>query len=71
MLLLDEPTTGLDKEAAGQVNDALALVREQGLGVALVSHDYAALRKLADRVVQVKDKKVGFSGSAIDFLTSH
>ncbi|MBL8912502.1 MAG: ATP-binding cassette domain-containing protein [Archangium sp.] len=70
VLLLDEPTTGLDKEAAGQVNDALALVREQGLGVALVSHDYAALRKLADRVVQVKDKKVGFNGSALDFLTA-
>ncbi|MFT3707389.1 MAG: ATP-binding cassette domain-containing protein [Archangium sp.] len=71
VLLLDEPTTGLDKEAAGQVNDALALVREQGLAVALVSHDYAALRKIADRVVQVKDKKIGFNGSAIDFLTSH
>jgi phospholipid/cholesterol/gamma-HCH transport system ATP-binding protein len=69
VLLLDEPTTGLDREAAGQVNDALALVREQGLAVALVSHDYGALRKLADRVVQVKDKKVAFNGSAIDFLT--
>lgn len=68
VLLLDEPTTGLDKEAAGQVNDALAVVREQGLGVALVSHDYDALRKLADRVVQVKDRKVGFLGPAAEFL---
>ena len=69
VLLLDEPTTGLDREAAGQVNDALAVVREQGLGVALVSHDYEALRKLADRVVQVKDRKVGFCGPAKDFLS--
>ena len=68
VLLLDEPTTGLDREAAGQVNDALALVREQGLGVALVSHDYEALGKLADRVVQVKDRQVGFCGPAKDFL---
>jgi phospholipid/cholesterol/gamma-HCH transport system ATP-binding protein len=67
VLLLDEPTTGLDREAAGQVNDALSLVREQGLGVALVSHDYEALGKLADRVVQVKDRKVGFCGPAKDF----
>ncbi len=67
VLLLDEPTTGLDREAAGQVNDALALVREQGLGVALVSHDYDALGKLADRVVQVKDRKVGYCGPAKDF----
>lgn len=70
VLLLDEPTTGLDREAAGQVNDALAVVREQGLGVALVSHDYEALGKLADRVVQVKDRQVGFIGPAKDFLRS-
>jgi phospholipid/cholesterol/gamma-HCH transport system ATP-binding protein len=68
VLLLDEPTTGLDREAAGQVNDALAVVREQGLGVALVSHDYEALGKLADRVVQVKDRKVGYIGPASGFL---
>ena len=68
VLLLDEPTTGLDREAAGQVNDALAVVREQGLGVALVSHDYEALGKLADRVVQVKDRRVGFCGPTKDFL---
>ena len=67
VLLLDEPTTGLDREAAGQVNDALALVREQGLAVALVSHDYDALGKLADRVVQVKDRKVGYCGPAKAF----
>ncbi|MFO0596822.1 MAG: ATP-binding cassette domain-containing protein [Myxococcaceae bacterium] len=70
VLLLDEPTTGLDREAAGQVNDALALVRTQGLAVALVSHDYEALAKIADRVVQVKDRKIGFQGTARDFLAS-
>jgi len=68
VLLLDEPTTGLDREAGAQVNDALALVREQGLAVILISHDYHALGKLADRVVQVKDRKVGYCGPAKDFL---
>ena len=68
VLLLDEPTTGLDREAAGQVNEALAVVREQGLGAVVVSHDYEALGKLADRVVQVKDRQVGFIGPAQEFL---
>lgn len=67
VMLLDEPTTGLDREAAGQVNEALARVREQGLGLALVSHDYDALEKLADRVVQVKDRRVGYCGPADGF----
>ena len=68
VMLLDEPTTGLDKEAAGQVNEALSVVREEGVGVALVSHDYDALRKLADRVVQVKDRRIGYVGPPQGFL---
>lgn len=68
VMLLDEPTTGLDKEAAGQVNEALSVVREEGVGVALVSHDYDALRKLADRVVQVKDRRIGYVGPPKGFL---
>ncbi len=67
LLLLDEPTTGLDREAAGQVNDTLALVRSQGVGVALVSHDYAALHRLADRVVQVKHGVIGYQGPPSGF----
>lgn len=71
VLLLDEPTTGLDREAAGQVNDTLGVVRQQGLGVALVSHDYDALRKLADRVVLVKDHRVAYCGPPSGFFAEH
>lgn len=67
VLLLDEPTTGLDREAAGQVNETLAVVREQGVGVALVSHDYPALHRLADRVVQVKNGVIGYHGAPSGF----
>lgn len=69
-LLLDEPTTGLDREAAGQVNDTLAVLREQGLGVVVVSHDYAALQRLADRVVEVKSGQVGYCGPRGGFLAA-
>lgn len=67
-LLLDEPTTGLDKVAAEQVNDALAEVRAAGLGALVVSHDYGALAKLADRVVEVRQGRVGYQGPAAGFL---
>jgi phospholipid/cholesterol/gamma-HCH transport system ATP-binding protein len=56
-LLLDEPTTGLDKEAAGQVNDALLQLKRQGLGALIVSHDHGAVRALADRVIEVTEGK--------------
>lgn len=71
VLLLDEPTTGLDREAGGQVNDTLAMVRSQGVGVVLVSHDYVALKALADRVVQVKDHRIGYIGPAQGFAAPH
>lgn len=67
-LLLDEPTTGLDRDAARQVNDTLKLLREQGLGALVVSHDYPALERIADRVVEVAQGKVGFQGTASAFL---
>ena len=69
-LLLDEPTTGLDREAAGQVNDTLRRLRDEGLGAALVSHDYGALGFLADHVIEVRDGLVGYEGEKSGFLSS-
>lgn len=69
-LLLDEPTTGLDKEASGQVNDTLRRLRDEGLGAALVSHDYRALDGLADHVIEVRDGKTGYQGGKTGFLST-
>jgi phospholipid/cholesterol/gamma-HCH transport system ATP-binding protein len=69
-LLLDEPTTGLDKGAARQVNDALRTLKEQGLGALVVSHDYAAVEALADHVLEVKEGVVGYQGNAAGFLAA-
>lgn len=67
-LLLDEPTTGLDSTAANQVNEALEAVRDSGLGAIVVSHDYAALARLADRVVEVRQGVTGYQGGKAGFL---
>jgi phospholipid/cholesterol/gamma-HCH transport system ATP-binding protein len=56
-LLLDEPTTGLDREAASQVNDTLLELKRQGLGAMVVSHDHRAVKELADRVLEVSGGK--------------
>ena len=56
-LLLDEPTTGLDREAASQVNDTLLELKRQGLGAMIVSHDHRAVKELADRVLEVSAGK--------------
>jgi phospholipid/cholesterol/gamma-HCH transport system ATP-binding protein len=69
-LLLDEPTTGLDRRAAAQVEGVLASVKARGLGALVVSHDYRLLRTLADRVLVVGGGRCAFLGTPEAFLAS-
>jgi phospholipid/cholesterol/gamma-HCH transport system ATP-binding protein len=69
-LLLDEPTTGLDRRAAAQVEGVLASVKARGLGALVVSHDYRLLRMLADRVLVVAGGRSAFLGRPETFLAS-
>ena len=69
-LLLDEPTTGMDRAAADQVNATIANLRSAGLGAMVVSHDYRALEALADSVVEVRQGRTGYTGNKEGFLAS-
>ena len=69
-LLLDEPTTGLDRGAARQVQEVLGSIKARGLGALVVSHDYRLLRALADRVLVVGGGGCAFLGTPEDFLAS-
>lgn len=69
-LLLDEPTTGLDRVAASQVEEVLGSLKKQGLGGLVVSHDYRLLRDLADRVLVVAGGKCAYLGTPAGFLAS-
>jgi phospholipid/cholesterol/gamma-HCH transport system ATP-binding protein len=70
LLLLDEPTTGLDRAAARQVNEAILRIAREGLGALVVSHDYGALQETADRVLWLDRGRAGFFGPAKEFLES-
>ncbi len=50
LLLLDEPTKGLDAHAKAQVADILRKLRENGVTVVCVTHDVEFAAELADRV---------------------
>ncbi len=59
LLVADEPTGELDEETARDVLDLLAeLAREANAGALVVSHDPASA-EIADRVVNVRDGRVG------------
>jgi energy-coupling factor transport system ATP-binding protein len=55
LLLLDEPTKGLDTAAKCEIADILAGLREKGVTIVVVSHDLAFVAKLADAVSMLFD----------------
>ena len=69
-MVLDEPTTGLDAEAADTVLEALRSLRSEGLGAVVVSHDYEALGRLADAVLVISAGRVIFHGTPEAFAHS-
>jgi zinc/manganese transport system ATP-binding protein len=57
LLLLDEPTTGLDAASAERIREILRAEAARGVAVVCVSHDPAVLAD-ADRVVRLEDGRV-------------
>ncbi len=63
LLLLDEPTTGLDVSVQALVLDTLKrLQRQWGITMIIVSHDLGVIRMLADRVIVMRHGRVVESG---------
>lgn len=51
LLVVDEPVTALDAVTRAGIRDLLAQLRDEGLGVVLVSHDLEFVGHLADRIL--------------------
>lgn len=70
LLLLDEPTAGIDFRDVDQFYDRIgALNRETGVTVLLVSHDLETVRRVAGRVLCLRDGKVHSQGTPAEVLT--
>jgi ABC-2 type transport system ATP-binding protein len=54
LLVLDEPTVGVDLAARDAISEALTRLRAEGVGVLLVTHDLEQADALADRVCFIR-----------------
>jgi Cu-processing system ATP-binding protein len=63
LLVLDEPTVGLDPLSSRRFKDRLAVERARGKTVILASHVMSDLEEMSDRVVFLVDGRVYFDGT--------
>lgn len=64
LIIADEPTTALDLTTQAQILALLvALAREDGAGLVLITHDLAVVSEYSDRIVVLKDGAVVEQGS--------
>lgn len=63
LLILDEPTAGLDPRSSSVLKDKILAERGEGRTFIITSHLMSEVEELADEVVFISDGKVRFSGS--------
>jgi putative ABC transport system ATP-binding protein len=63
VLLMDEPTSSLDKDATASVEKLMATLVEHGLAVVVVTHDLSQARRVADKGVLLVRGQVAASGT--------
>ncbi|MBS1673336.1 MAG: ABC transporter ATP-binding protein [Actinobacteria bacterium] len=64
ILIADEPTTALDATVQAHVLALLRRIADDGTAVVFVSHDMAAVQRMADRILVLRDGRVVEEGAA-------
>ena len=66
LVILDEPTNGLDPEAVFRLRREIEEIRQRGSAVLISSHQLSEVEKIADRIVAIDDGMVCFDGKLDD-----
>ena len=70
VLVLDEPTNGLDPHAAYHVRQAVRTLARTGRSLVLVTHHVEDIAPEIDRVVMLRDSRIVADGAKSELLTS-
>jgi Cu-processing system ATP-binding protein len=68
LLILDEPTAGLDPVASSVLKDRILAARDAGRTFVLTSHVMSELQELADDVAFLAEGRVRFAGPVAELL---
>ena len=68
ILLIDEPTAGIDQRARQQLHDVLNHLKDLGLAILLTTHDLDDAARLAQRVVVLVNGRLRAQGSVDELI---
>ncbi len=71
LLLLDEPTTGLDPQARHVLWDQLFRLKRQGVTLVLTTHYMDEAEQLCDRLVVMDGGRIAAEGSPLELIREH
>jgi len=71
LLLLDEPTTGLDPQARHVLWDRLYRLKQRGVTLVLTTHYMDEAEQLCDRLVVMDHGRIAAEGSPRDLIATH
>jgi ABC-2 type transport system ATP-binding protein len=69
LVILDEPTAGMDVEARGSTRELLGHLRDEGVTILLTSHDLADVERLADRLAIIDRGRIVAQGNAAELAS--
>jgi ABC-2 type transport system ATP-binding protein len=71
LLLLDEPTVGVDPQSRNAIFDLVRTLREQGITVVYTTHYMEEAQKLCDRVAIIDQGRVLAEGTVDELIEAH
>jgi ABC-2 type transport system ATP-binding protein len=71
LLVLDEPTEGLDLAGRQLLRQVVTAMRQQGKTVLMVSHTLAEIEQLCDRVAVLVAGRLAFTGTMAELQSNH
>ena len=70
VLVLDEPTAGLDPVGQEEIMNLIVKMNKEGKMIILVTHDMDLVLKYSNRAIVLKDGKIAFDGTPLELFSS-